>query len=183
MSGDLKMLLSFISIRNLLFISLLIITAACRNGKDTGTEIYKPGENDMTELNRFMVQKDRERIQNYIERKKLNMSESPAGLWYLLIKEGEGAKFTDRDKVVMEYECYLLDGTKCYSSASLGPRELVLGRSEMEAGLNEGLRMLRPGAEAIFILPPYLAYGLIGDGKKIPSRAIVVYNIKILPSE
>ena len=183
MSGDLKMINSITSIRNLFFISLLILTSACRNGKDRGTEIYKPGENDMTELNRFMVQKDRERIQNYIERKKLNMSESPTGLWYLILKEGEGAKFTDRDKVVMEYECYLLDGTKCYSSASLGPRELVLGRSDMEAGLNEGLRMLRPGAEAIFILPPYLAFGLIGDGKKIPSRAVIVYHVNILPAE
>ena len=35
-----------------------------------------------------------------------------------------------------------------------------MGRSEMEAGLNEGLRMLKPGAEAIFIIPPFLAYGL-----------------------
>ena len=26
----------------------------------------------------------------------------------------------------------------------------------MEQGLNEGLRMLKPGAEAIFIIPPFL---------------------------
>jgi FKBP-type peptidyl-prolyl cis-trans isomerase len=50
----------------------------------------------------------------------------------------------------------------------------------MEAGLNQGLRMLKPGAEAIFILPPFLAYGLPGDGKKIPSRAVIVYRITIL---
>jgi FKBP-type peptidyl-prolyl cis-trans isomerase FkpA len=50
----------------------------------------------------------------------------------------------------------------------------------MEPGLNEGLRILKPGAEAIFILPPFLAYGLLGDGKMIPSRSVIVYNIKIL---
>jgi FKBP-type peptidyl-prolyl cis-trans isomerase FkpA len=173
----------FTAVVNLLLISLLIVVPACRNNKDNGTAVFKPGENDMADLNRFIVQKDRERIQNYIERKNLNMSESPTGLWYQVLKEGSGAKFTDRDKVIMEYECSLLDGTKCYSSESLGPRELVLGRSEMEAGLDEGLRMLRPGAEAVFILPPFLAYGLIGDGKKIPSRAVIVYNVNILPAE
>jgi FKBP-type peptidyl-prolyl cis-trans isomerase len=80
----------------------------------------------------------------------------------------------------MDYECSLLDGTDCYSSKELGPKAVVLGRSEMEAGLNQGLRMLKPGGEAIFILPPFLAYGLPGDGKKIPSRAVIVYHITIL---
>ena len=31
----------------------------------------------MAELNRYMVQKDRERIENYIDRKNLKMTESP----------------------------------------------------------------------------------------------------------
>jgi FKBP-type peptidyl-prolyl cis-trans isomerase len=61
-----------------------------------------------------------------------------------------------------------------------GPREIILGRSEIEAGLDQGLRLLKPGGRAIFILPPFLAYGLKGDGKKIPSRAVVIYNISTL---
>ena len=137
----------------------------------------------MADLNRYFVQKDRERIQNYIERKNLNMTESPTGLWYQILKDGAGNFFTDKDKVILGYECSLLDGTKCYSSISLGPKEVIMGRSEIEPGLNEGLRMLKPGSEAIFILPPYLAYGLLGDGKKIPSRAIIVYNVNILQTK
>jgi len=79
----------------------------------------------------------------------------------------------------MHYECSLLDGTLCYDSSETGPKEVVLGRTDIEAGLNEGLRMLKRGGEALFILPPFLAYGLVGDGKKIPSRSIIVYKIKI----
>ena len=137
----------------------------------------------MADLNKYLVQKDKERIKNYIERKNLKMTESATGLWYQINKEGEGKHFTDNDKIVMNYECYLLDGTKCYSSAELGPKELVLGKTVMEQGLNEGLRLLKPGAEAIFIIPPYLAYGLIGDRKMIPSRAVIVYNVNILRRE
>lgn len=134
----------------------------------------------MADLNKYLVQKDKERIKSYIERKNLKMNESPTGLWYQIINTGEGKVFTDNDKVVLEYDCSLLDGTKCYSSKELGPKELIIGKSEMEQGLNEGLRLLKPGAEAIFIIPPFLAYGLIGDRKMIPSRAVIVYNVNIL---
>jgi FKBP-type peptidyl-prolyl cis-trans isomerase len=111
------------------------------------------------------------------------MNELPTGLWYQIIKEGNGKLFTDNDKVVLNYECSLLDGTKCYSSKDLGQKEVILGRSEVEPGLNEGLRLLKPGSEAIFIIPPFLAYGLIGDRKMIPSRAVLVYYVNILQSK
>jgi len=138
---------------------------------------------EMAELNRYFVQKDRERIQNYAERKGLKMIESSTGLWYQIINPGNGTVYTDNDKIFFEYECSLLDGTQCYSSKTLGTKEIILGRSSLESGLNEGLRMLRPGGEAIFILPPFLAFGLPGDGKMIPSRAVIVYNVNILRPE
>ena len=137
----------------------------------------------MAELNRYFVQKDKERIQNYIERKKLDMIESPSGFWYQIIEPGEGNYFIDADRVIMDYECSLLDGTECYSSTTLGPKELILGRSVMEPGMNMALRLLKPGAEAIFIFPPFLGYGLLGDGNKIPSRAVIVYYVNILPHQ
>lgn len=159
---------------------LATLIVSCK-GK-TRSEIVVPdrGRNDMTELNRYFVQKDREIIQNYIERKDLSMRESSTGLWYHIIKEGSGELITDNDKVTIAYECALLDGTKCYSSDVMGPKEIVPGKTDIEQGLYEGLRMLKPGAEALFIIPPFLAHGLIGDGNKIPPRAILVYDIKVL---
>ncbi len=134
----------------------------------------------MVDLNKYLVQKDRERIQNYIERKNLKMTESPTGLWYMIKKEGTGEFITDNFRIRMDYDCSLLDGTACYSSQVLGAKEIVLGRSQLEPGLNEGLRMLKTGAEATFILPPFMAYGLVGDGKKIPPHSVIVYNVNIL---
>jgi FKBP-type peptidyl-prolyl cis-trans isomerase FkpA len=181
MSGDLMKKCNCMMLRYLVFI--LFALGSCRNNPQNTPSISSPGKNEMADLNRYFVQKDRERIQSYIERKNLRLTESPTGLWYQIIEEGEGDFLTDNKKVIMEYECSLLDGTNCYSSKKLGPKELILGKSEMEAGMNEGLRMLRPGAKAIFIFPPFLAYGLIGDRKMIPSRAIVVYYVNILRTE
>jgi FKBP-type peptidyl-prolyl cis-trans isomerase len=170
-------------IRIIAFLFSFLSLVSCREKHGISNTSSRPGKNEMADLNRYLIQKDRERIKNYIERKNLKMSESPTGLWFQIIQEGKGKNFTDNDKVVMNYECSLLDGTKCYSSDELGPKEVVLGRSEMEQGLNEGLRLLKPGAEAIFIIPPFLAYGLVGDRKMIPSRAVIVYNVNILQAK
>lgn len=166
-------------VRYTVYLFFLLFMLSCGNS-DQKKPVSPPGENEMADLNRYFIQKDKERILNYIERKNLEMKESPTGLWYQILDEGTGEKFTDGSRVQIEYECSLLDGTKCYSSVNLGPKELILGRSEMESGMNEGLRLLRPGARAIFIFPPYMAYGLVGDRKMIPSRAVVVYNLNIL---
>jgi FKBP-type peptidyl-prolyl cis-trans isomerase FkpA len=167
-------------IKTILIVFLIASLVSCREKQGTTINNFKPGKNEMADLNKYLIQKDRERIKNYIERKSLIMNESPTGLWYQIIKEGDGKPFSNNDNVVMDYECSLLDGTKCYSSKDLGTKNVVLGRSEMEPGLNEGLRLLKPGAEAIFIIPPFLAYGLIGDRKMIPPRAVIVYNVNIL---
>lgn len=169
-------------IKFILIIAILFSFVSCRSDQIAQKVPVRPGKKEMADLNRYLVQKDREIIENYIERKNLKMTESPTGLWYYVKNVGKGEFLKDNDRIVMNYECYLLDGTLCYSSADLGPKEVVLGKTELEPGMNEGFRLLKPGAEAIFILPPFLAYGLVGDGEKIPPRTTIVYMVSILES-
>jgi FKBP-type peptidyl-prolyl cis-trans isomerase len=180
MFGDLKISRNWPEFGNIMVLALAVFLVSCSEKPGNANINSKPGKNEMADLNKYLIRKDRERIKNYIERKNLKMNESPTGLWYQIIREGSGNVFSNSDKIVMDYECSLLDGTRCYSSKDLGPKEITLGRSEIEPGLNEGLRLLKPGAEATFIIPPFLAYGLIGDRKMIPSRAVIVYNVNIL---
>ena len=166
-----------------IFTILIFLSGSCRNETDNQKAVVKPGSREMTELNRYLVQKDREIIQNYIERKGLRMTESPTGLWYLIKNEGSGQFFKDDDRISMKYECRLIDGTLCYSSDDSGPRQVIIGKTDIGPGLNEGLRLLKPGGQAVFILPPFLAFGLVGDGKKIPPRSIIVYDVSIIPEK
>jgi len=163
-----------------IFIILLCLAGSCRSSADRREAPAKPGDNEMTELNRYLVQKDREIIENYIDRKDLGMTESPTGLWYLIKSVGSGENLKDNDRIKLIYRCELLDGTLCYTSDDLGPRQVIIGKSDIEPGLNEGLRLLKPGGEALFILPPYLGHGLVGDGKKIPPRTIIVYYVSVI---
>jgi FKBP-type peptidyl-prolyl cis-trans isomerase len=156
-----------------------MIILSCNTSHDKSAVHQVRGKSEMADLNRYLLRKDRERIESYIERKNLIMKEAPSGLWYFISTEGTGNYLADKDKVEMDYECTLLDGTPCYSSRELGPKVIILGKTSLESGLDQGLRMLKQGGEALFILPPFMAYGLPGDGKKIPSRAIVVYSVRI----
>ena len=169
----------YMKLRYILILLISIESFSCKNTHEETSAVSRPGNNEMADLNRYLVRKDRERIQNYIERKNLRMIETKTGLWYQLLRDGEGETFREKDKIIMDYECSLLDGTSCYSSKDLGAKELILGQSEIEAGLNEGLRLLKPGSEALFIIPPFLAYGLPGDRKLIPPRAVLVYSVNI----
>ena len=164
-----------------LFLVIILLAASCNNSTQIKVVNKKrPGKEELADINTYFVQKDRERIVNYIERKHLPMKETKSGLWYYIKNEGKGRFFTENDKVSFSYVCSFLDGTICYNSDKLGPKEVILGKSEIEAGLNEGLRLLSPRGEAVFILPPFLGFGLLGDGKSISSRAILVYEIRIL---
>jgi FKBP-type peptidyl-prolyl cis-trans isomerase FkpA len=164
------------------FVALTLCTmiiSSCNSPRNKLSSRQTPGKSEMADLNKYLVRKDKERIESYIERKNLKMKETSSGLWYLIISEGTGKYLTDMDRVEMEYECSLLDGTMCYTSKELGPKEIIVGKTSIESGLDQGLRMLRPGGEALFILPPFMAYGLPGDGKKIPSRAVIIYSVRI----
>lgn len=163
----------------IVFVLLSAVFFSCRSRDNSQVRQRKPGRDEMVEINSYLVQKDREVIESYAERKGLKLTESPTGLWYSVIKPGNGNLFSDNDVVIMNYECDLLDGTKCYSSDATGPKEIIIGKTRAEQGLNEGLKLLRPGGEAIFIIPPHLGFGLLGDGAKIPARAIIIYKVRI----
>ena len=89
--------------------------------------------------------------------------------------EGDSAR---SGKVVsLSFRLRLLDGKLLYTSDSLGIKTFILGRGGVESGLDEGLRLLREGDSARFVMPPHLAHGLVGDQKRIPRMAIIVYDV------
>jgi FKBP-type peptidyl-prolyl cis-trans isomerase FkpA len=134
----------------------------------------------LVEINRILVKKDQQRIAGYLERKNLKMKETGTGLWYNIEKQGDGQLAAKGKTAVIEYTVSLLDGTVCYSSKTEGTKTFRIGMGGVESGLEEGILLMKTGGKATFILPPHLAYGLPGDGKKIPARSILLYEVELL---
>lgn len=160
----------------LLFISILI--SACNNepAKINKSEFDEP----LIRVNKYLVGKDDEVIRGYANRHNWNIEVNGSGLYHEISHIGTGDSIKSGMTVSLKYKLSLIDGTVCYNSDSIGLKTFTLGRGEVENGLDMGLQMMRLGDKAKLIFPPHLAFGILGDGKKIPARAIIIYNLEIV---
>ncbi len=119
-------------------------------------------------------------IDDYIVRHQLSMSKTKTGLRYRIIKKGSGPQALAGKLVSIEYLIRLVSGDTLYTSAHDGLKSFVLGKAAEISGLEEGIFLLQQGDEAKFIIPSHLAFGLAGDDIKVPRKATLLYDVKIV---
>lgn len=113
-----------------------------------------------------------------VDKSKIKTTES--GLEYVIVKEGEGDFATDGNVVTVHYSGYLEDSTKFDSSVERDePFTFVVGNKQVIPGWDEGIRLLKKGGKARFIIPPSLGYGDVAVGK-IPANSTISFDVELL---
>lgn len=140
----------------------------------------KVQKENVEEANRNLVKLEREMIDEYVRKSGLDFVETGTGLRYFIENKGDGELIKQGDIVTMEYEMRLMDGELLYSSDKDGLKVFLVGRGGVESGLEEAVLHLHKNDKAIVIIPSHLAHGLAGDGKRIPARSTLVYELKII---
>ncbi|KAK6259721.1 hypothetical protein SCA6_014195 [Theobroma cacao] len=104
------------------------------------------------------------------------------GLKKKLVKEGEGWETPDNgDEVEVHYTGTLLDGTQFDSSRDRGtPFKFTLGQGQVIKGWDQGIKKMKKGENAIFTIPPELAYGESGSPPTIPPNATLQFDVELL---
>ncbi len=168
-------------IKTYLYIILFIFTfSTCRNNRQVEEKNVPNQQEALMRANKYLVKQDADKIKGFIKRRDWNMTQTKTGLWYEITEKGSGKKAETGKKATISFKLWLLDGTLCYSSDSLGLKTFMIGKGGVEPGLEQGILFLREGDKARFIMPPHLAHGLMGDENKIPARSTIVYEIYLL---
>ena len=157
-----------------------VLHVSCQKKHDDKNDVPRDYKQKLEEINKVLLSKDTENIQQFITRRGWQMQTSKSGLWYMIYEAGDGKKVAKNDLVEFKYKLWLIDGSLISSSDSTGLKTFRVGQGGVEPGLEEGVLMLSKGSKARFILPPHLAHGVVGDGDKIPGRAILVYDVEVI---
>jgi len=137
----------------------------------------------MEKVNRYLLRKEEEEINNLIKRYGWKMEVSQTGLRSMIYQRGKGKAVTRGHMVFLKHTVKLIDGTLIYDYQTDGLKSFVVGRGGVESGLEEGILMLHVGDKAKFILPSHLGFGLLGDNNRIPPKATLVYDIEVVTLE
>lgn len=169
------------SIKILIPLVLVLLLFACNNTPNDHIETNKQNpDKSLVKVNKYLVRAENEEIENYLNRRGWEMKETGSGLRYQVFEHGIGPVATKGQLIEMEYELRLITGDIVYSSAKDGLKSFIVGHGGVEAGLEEAVLFLRKGDKAHIIFPSHLAYGLLGDQKRIPSRSTLIYEVNII---
>ena len=162
-------------------IFFILYSCGGRSGKTSKNTELTSLKEPLINANKMYIKKESDEIDEYVKSHGLEIKITGTGLRYLIYKRSNKNEPAINGKYAkVNYKISLLNGTPCYSSDELGPKEFLIGHDQVESGLHEGIVFMNVGDKALFILPSHLAHGLVGDENKIPPRSTVVYDIELL---
>lgn len=106
----------------------------------------------------------------------------PSGLQYKIITEGTGDKPKASDRVKVNYEGRLIDGTVFDASAKHGDKPAIFGVSRVIKGWTEALEMMPVGSKWQIYVPYDLAYGKQGNGN-IKPYSTLIFDVELVGIE
>jgi len=110
-----------------------------------------------------------------------DMQRTASGLYIQDLVEGTGLAAREGHVVSVHYTGWLPTGDKFDSSVDRGePYSFQLGRRDVIAGWEEGIKGMRIDGVRRLVIPPDLAYGARGRPGAIPPNAYLVFEVELL---
>jgi len=127
------------------------------------------GETNLKKADEFLAKNKKENS---------DIKETPTGLQYRVLREGNGDSPVAEDRVKVHYAGKLIDGTQFDSSYERGdPTEF--GLNQVIKGWTEGLQLMKVGAKYEFFIHPKIAYGS-RPRPTIPANSVLIFEVELL---
>lgn len=161
--------------------AILFSVFSCAENSVTPIEKGLKTKEDAFEVQKSIIDMERESIELYIKDRGLEFKRSGTGLFSKLeASSNDSLQIESGDIVVYSYNVELLNGHSIYSSDENGPKALQVDKQDEILGIHEALKQMSLGQIGLFILPSHLAYGVAGDQNRVPPYTALVYQIEIL---
>lgn len=161
-------------------IPVLLLFLSCSETPEEPKRVQWSKESS-TKLNKELTEQEKIDIDLYKDRVRGgDFQETGSGLNIWVKKEGEGEVAQVNQFVQVSYKISLLDGTLCYQTKADEYQEFRVDKSEVETGIQEAIKMLNKGAQAMLVIPSHLAHGLTGDSDQIPPLTPIVVELEVL---
>lgn len=162
-----------------LFLSAFIMVG-CHNDPPIVAPQNQSGYGDMKEhliaAHRTVAQSEETSIDEYVSRRGWTMERLDDGVRMWCYSKGGGKPVEYEDSVSVTYNVEAINGKKIYDNII---EHYVAGHRQTLIGLDQAVMRLHRGDKAIVILPSSLAYGIGGDGDRIPQSSILVLDVKV----
>lgn len=162
-----------------ILVLLALLFAACDNTPVIEVEQKRPSDevkDNLINANKYMAEAEETQIDQYVSRRGWEMQRLTCGARVWEYERGKGKQLDFEDTVQVTYHVEALNGKCFYDQQS---ETFVLGRHQTVVGLDAAVMKLHRGSKARVVVPSEAAYGVVGDQENIPSRTVLVYDLKV----
>jgi FKBP-type peptidyl-prolyl cis-trans isomerase len=158
-----------------------LIILSCSNEEKKEKKDVQWSKEKSSDFAKEMAIEEEIDIKLFLEQHKdWKLIKSGTGLQYYIYKNGLGDSAKVNQLAMIRYKIQLLDGTVCHETSKGEVERFVIDHSDVETGIQEGIKKMREGDNAKFIIPSHLAHGLVGDLDKIPPLNPIVVDVKLI---
>ncbi|MEX1190739.1 MAG: FKBP-type peptidyl-prolyl cis-trans isomerase [Brumimicrobium sp.] len=158
-----------------------LVFIACESEAPKKEKKNSWSQEQSTKLNEQFTKEEEIAIKLYLKRRpEWDMKSTGSGLRYWVYEDQPGETAKEDDQVDVNFEVRMLDDSLLYSTADGNVSTFKVDKSNVETGVQEGIKYLSEGDKAKFIIPSHLAHGLLGDFNKIPPLQVLVVDIELL---
>src|SRR5690554_5281056 len=110
---------------------------------------------------------------------------SQKGCWYTYLEKSETEDYLPQagDFVYFDSEITSVYGDTIYRKGELKTRKYMVDKEDILIGLRDGIKRLKKGEKAQFLFPSHVAYGYMGDKKRIGMNVPIIYTVTIIDIE
>lgn len=137
---------------------------------------------ESVERNKKLVAGEEAKIDSIIKNHpEIKYISSDKGYWYYYQNRDSINKVTPvrGDVVTYSSEIQDLQGNIIYSEVQLQPQVYHIDKENIIMGLRHGIKLMKVNEKVTFLFPSHMAYGYLGDNKRIGRNEPLLYTITL----